>query len=247
MELNKRLSKLREKNNLSIEELSLKLNVKQKKIIQWENGKKNPSLKNIYKLSKLYDVKVNSIIDEDKTIPLLIKYIKYSKVKNILIVLLIVVSISLGYIYCQKNKRREINIYTFTGESDNFKFNNGLIVLSEDNKYIEISGFEPKGKIYIKSMTVNIAFNETIWAAKEYDDDEISIRKWFEKLRFDEYYKEGVSFYNNQKSNSFATYLNKFPNDFKVEINYCTYDYCTVEILDINEVKLNTQNKIKKR
>ena len=223
MELNKKLIKLREKNNYSIEQLSKEINVKESLINKWENGTKIPSIKNINKLSNVYNVKVTSILDEKNIILSLIKYITYYKIQCVIIICLLISSIFFGVLYYNKNKKREINIYTFTGESDNFKFNNGLIVLAEDNKYIEISDFEFKNDINVKSMTINIAFNETLWSAKEYDDDEITINKWFQKVSFDEYYKEDISLYNNQKSNSFAKYLNKFPYDFKVEINYCTY------------------------
>ena len=139
-------------------------------------------------------------------------------------------------------------LYSFKGESDNFLFRDGLIIISDNKKYIEIANFDVKNNIDVKTMSINIAFNESIWAVKDYQQKENeSVREWLNKIKFNEYGKivENELIDTKKRYDSFIKYDTIiFPNDFKVEINYCTKDECTVEILDIESSKLESDNKI---
>lgn len=176
------------------------------------------------------------------------KYYKLQRVNNIqliglfamFIVILILISLMLN-----TDKYEQESIYSFHGEGDIFSFDNGLLIISRDNRYIDISNFKVKDDVDIKSLTINIAFNESIWAVKDYDDEDISLKQWLNNLRISEYGIKGELF-GLKKADSFVKYNNIFPKDFKVEINYCTKDTCTVEILDIEASKLNPDNELHK-
>lgn len=62
------LKKLRIENNLSQEKLGEKLGLSRQSISKWEQGNASPDIENIMKLSKLYNVSVESILngEEDK-------------------------------------------------------------------------------------------------------------------------------------------------------------------------------------
>ena len=246
------LTKLRKKNKLTTSELANKIHVKEKNIIKWEEGRKLPSLYNIKALARLYDVKISKIIDEEILLNLLIKNKKVNIIQIVLIflIILILALILLLPIHFNKYKTSDIKIYSFNGESDNFLFRDGLLMISDDKKYIEISNFDVKNNLDVKSMSINIAFNESIWTVKDYQKKENeSAREWLNKIKFNEYGKivENELIDAKKRDDSFIKYDTIiFPNDFKVEINYCTKDECTVEILDIEASKLESDNKIRK-
>lgn len=66
------LKKLRTENNLSQEKLGEKLGLSRQSVSKWEQGNAAPDIENIVKLSKLYNVSVESILngeDDKKTEP----------------------------------------------------------------------------------------------------------------------------------------------------------------------------------
>lgn len=64
MELNDKLVQLRKKNGLSQLELAEKLNVSRQAISKWEIGTTVPSVDNIKKLSKLYDIPLAYLMND---------------------------------------------------------------------------------------------------------------------------------------------------------------------------------------
>lgn len=251
-EIGIKLSKLRKKNKLTTIELSNKIHVKEKTIIKWEEGRRLPSLYNLKTLAHLYDVKISKIIDEETLLNLLIKNKKVNIIQIGLIILLILILtlVLLFPIHFNNSKPSDIKIYSFKGESDNFLFRDGLIIVSDDKKYIEIANFDVKNDLEVNNISINIAFNESIWAVKDYKKKENeSAREWLNKIKFAEYGKIIRNELIDSKKNddSFIKYDTLiFPNDFKVEVNYCTKVECTVELLDIEATNLESDNKIRK-
>ena len=225
MEFSKYLYELRKKKRLSKKKFAEKLNVKESVINNWENGSKKPNISDMQKISKIFNIKIEELVTSDELIDNINKNRKINLISIIILIILSVILFVIGFLYLESMKYKSISIYSFTGESDNFQFNNGLVVLSRDNKYIELSEFKIKNKLDIKSMTINVAFNESIWAIKEFDSQEDeTVSKWLKNVEFSEYDKDGFMLEKKDKSDSFSKYVTKFPYDFKVEINYCTND-----------------------
>lgn len=241
------LKKYREKNKYTIKDLSLKINVSEKTIKSWENGTLEPSMKHIKKISQLYNVPINTFINGDKMLSDLSKTMHTNLILTGIVFLFIVVILFLCSVVNNIEKYKEMDIYNFKGESENFKFDIGTLIISKNNKYIDLSGFSIKDNIELKSATINIAFNERLWVADEYNDNSISINDWFKNIRYNEYTKRDDLLLNKDKADSFSKYKTNFPYDFKVEVNYCTTDdKCSVEILSIKSEKLETINKVNK-
>lgn len=248
MSLGDKLVKYRKKSKLSIEDVSNKININEKTITSWENGKTIPNNKQIKSLANLYDIDVSELVDASKLIDDL-ENEKKINIFNLVVILILLVGISIvTSLFFHRERYQEMEVYSFKGESENFKFKNGLIVMSRDNKFIDFGKFDIKNNLDIKSATINIAFNETIWTLADYSIEvDGDAKEWFKDLDFTEYVKKARLLENADKQNSFSKYDNKFPNDFKVEVNYCTTsDFCTVEILKINAEKMNTSNITKK-
>ena len=68
LELGKRLTEFRKRNNLSQEELANKLKVSRQSICNWESGESSPSIDYIQDMAKLYNVSIDDLINVNKTI-----------------------------------------------------------------------------------------------------------------------------------------------------------------------------------
>ena len=64
MDLGQRLKNLRKENNLSQQELGDKLGVKYSAVSKWERNENTPPLKIVYKLTKLYDITYDEIMED---------------------------------------------------------------------------------------------------------------------------------------------------------------------------------------
>ena len=66
--LGAKIKKLRKTQNLTEVELAQKLGIKQPSLNRWENGKKNPPLKMLKKLSKIFNVSIDTLVFDEKDI-----------------------------------------------------------------------------------------------------------------------------------------------------------------------------------
>ena len=241
-ELASKLVKYRNKKNLSIEEVCKDLKISSNKLKKWESGISKPSLYNLKRISKLYDISISKLIDENKLVNELILKKRLDYLEFLIIsVLIFLLIFTTSYITNRKtfNNGKDL-IYEFAGEGKNFIFDDGILVINDKTRYIEISDFKLKNNININKMVVNIAFNEKIWKIDEINScgfDECI--NWLNNLAFKEYTYNKVPLHKLEKKNSFISYKDSFPNDFKVEINYCTDKECTVDILDVRAKKIN--------
>ncbi|WP_310883713.1 helix-turn-helix domain-containing protein [Priestia megaterium] len=67
MELGEQLQRLREEKNLSREELAQVMNVSRQAVYKWENNKGHPDIENLIKLSDLYNVTIDELIEGDRS------------------------------------------------------------------------------------------------------------------------------------------------------------------------------------
>lgn len=62
--IGKKITSLRKEKNLSIEELSQKLNIDSKTIVNWEKGDMNPEIEDLVKLSELFDISTDFLLEK---------------------------------------------------------------------------------------------------------------------------------------------------------------------------------------
>ena len=65
MNLNQKISQLRNDNNWSQEELAEKLNVSRQSVSKWESGQAKPDLDKIIALSDIFDVSTDYLLKDD--------------------------------------------------------------------------------------------------------------------------------------------------------------------------------------
>ena len=68
MDFGKKIQELRKKNNLSQEDLAEKLGVARQTISKWELGETSPDLKQSHELSKIFNISLDELTNNEKTI-----------------------------------------------------------------------------------------------------------------------------------------------------------------------------------
>lgn len=103
MEIGKKIMELRKKNNLSQEELAEKVGVARQTISKWELGETSPDIKQAKILSKIFNVSLDELVDNDikniliektsnteKLAELTLKVIKISSIIFTIIILVVI-------------------------------------------------------------------------------------------------------------------------------------------------------------
>ena len=102
MNLGKKLQDLRNKNNISQEDIADKLNVSRQTISNWENSKSYPDILLLIDICKFYNISLDDLIKEDEE---LLKSIKKEKKKNKLFVaicssIILILLLTILYSFC---------------------------------------------------------------------------------------------------------------------------------------------------
>ncbi len=107
--IGKNLQILRKKNSLTQAELAEKLNYSDKAISKWEKGESLPPIEVFYKLSQLYGVSIDNIVNEEKIKPHVIES-SYLRKRYLHITLLSLLAVWLVALVCF------VFIHIFTGK-----------------------------------------------------------------------------------------------------------------------------------
>ncbi len=241
-ETGKIIAKERKKKGLSTSDLARKLKVRESLIKKWEAGTKMPNLFQLKKLTHFFDVKISKLVSDEVLIQSIEKNHRRMWLRIGLGVLLIaLVSVSFYFTYRHFTNHSPDAVYIFKGKSDGFSFEDGIVTISRNKRYISLSKFDCDPTLDINRLTINIAFNNEIWVASEYPSDSSkTVQEWLNKLTIKEY---GDS---NDKLDSFLKHNNDtFIDNMQVEINYCdSADKCTMEIMDLELEELKLNNKV---
>ena len=69
MKTNEKIIKYRKDNNLSQEQLAEKIGVTRQSISKWEAGQSQPSNDNLTELSKVFNISIARLLDDDFILP----------------------------------------------------------------------------------------------------------------------------------------------------------------------------------
>lgn len=241
----------RKEKNMTQEELAERLGVNNRTISRWENGNYMPDLSLLKTLSEELGVSLTELLNgeetrgDDKVNKTLENTIAYSNEKirknkrrflMVILILIIIIFLLLLFFFI-RNYNSNLS-YTFKGESDNFFFDNGLVTFSKDKGYIQMSNFKIKDGFNtdkVSSFKMEILFDNEVWADIYWDNnDKESLDEVFKTMRFGE-----VASFNQDCSvgcttDSFSrSNKDDFPNNLKVQINYCFDDGCKNEVMKI--------------
>ena len=181
---------LRERNNLTQEELTKKVPVTREAVSKWETGRRIPDIETLIILSNIFNVSIESLLSGEESnnavVNLYKDNIKLHKKVGILLLVTILIIITF-LIYYFFNNYNSFKFYNLTGGNDNFILENSFMFVSKEKFFISIP----------KVSSIN--------------SDEINYRKVYyldniiNNLYIDIYYADNI---DTVKINLFLTYSN---------------------------------------
>lgn len=151
------IRELREKENMSQDQLADILYVDRSLISKWENGRLSPDIKYLQKLCKIFKVELTELIsgelidknNESELKNNLFDYLasensKYKKVKftaiaSLTITILAIFAFLIYYFFQTYNTTRTYRLY---GENNEYTIDNGLLVITREYSYLLFSDLE---------------------------------------------------------------------------------------------------------
>jgi len=257
----------RKKKNLTQQDLADMLYVSANAVSKWERGICLPDVTTFDKIAEVLGISVAELVMGEKISKkdskiyddILINNMKDNKrkikKKNIIIISLVsfilisILSILIIFFY---NNYNNITVFSFSGNSNNFEFSNSSIVFSKKKGMIEIANFKLSSDSElnindIDDISISIYFNDKLWASDKYNQEEDKyISKW---LSEGAYFYEGPSYEclsggkNCNKGIFEKIKKSEFPNNLKIEIDYCIDSECKQEEFEIVAIQI-AENKL---
>lgn len=237
--IGKFIAEMRNKKNLTQQELAEKINVTNKAISKWENGRGLPDYSCLNNLCKALDVSINELLSgelnkKEKNDGVgVIEYIGYKEKKHfrnnliaiIFSILVLVICVLLVYFI---NSYKKINAYTLNGTSENFTFENGLLVTSNIKTIMHYGNLRTNtiDQKDILSVSLTVKIDDEFYFISSYRNNEI----------VEEDYGYGEYFSKDK--------ISHIPNDLYLLIFYRKDNGVITEELKINNEKILINDKI---
>lgn len=164
--IGKFLQKLRTEKGYSQEKVAEILFVTRQVISKWERGKSLPSYEMLVSLCKLYDVSANEILaaeksskeNEEKIQNVSVEVLQDGRIRlkkaciifSIIISGLIITFLSYYFI----STYNKMKVYVFSGESDSFYLNNGVMMMSNEQIYFYFGNITSKNNTTIEQLEI---------------------------------------------------------------------------------------------
>ena len=253
------IKQLRLERNLSQYQLADMIPITRQAVSKWERGVSVADSLTLIKLSEIFGVTVDEILtgerknkdtsDKMKEVTLSIvdeNISKGKKIRKILIInLVIIVLLALLFLtYYFFNSYNSMKFYSISGESENFKQSNGILIVSKKKIYFQSGKIDYNENIKIKEIKLFYSLNNKdhfIYSTKDtnffiidyygynslfsYKDIDKIIKKLYLEIVYDDNKKEKINLnIKNNFSNSnllffdFSNLLNnvKFKNNAKL-------------------------------
>lgn len=224
MNIGKHLKTLREKNNLTQEQLADKLFVSRSNVSKWERNISLPDAETLLELSKIFNVSVDDILlgnNKNDSSGVLNIYKQIEKQKKVMLIICVssIIIILLFLIYYFLSFYNSTKIFLVNGYGNESYFNNGIIIYTKEKEYLSLGKINSKKDILRMKLVVSINNEENIIYETTSDEifllesrgyNELELSKILlnkNKLNLYIYYCDGT--YENIKLNLRLDYSNK--------------------------------------
>ena len=224
MNIGKHLKTLREKNNLTQEQLADKLFVSRSNVSKCERNISLPDAETLLELSKIFNVSVDDILlgnDKNDSSGVLNIYKQIEKQKKVMLIICVssIIIILLFLIYYFLSFYNSNKIFLVNGYGNESYFNNGIIIYTKEKEYLSLGKINSKKDILRMKLVVSINNEENIIYETTSDEifllesrgyNELELSKILlnkNKLNLYIYYCDGT--YENIKLNLRLDYSNK--------------------------------------
>ena len=245
------LKKLRLDKKLTQDELANLIYVDRTAISKWECGKSIPDYDSLTRLSNVFDISINEIIEGKLIVNIKKRKLKHNKIIVIIIMFSLAIVLLFLILYFILNYKKTI-IYNINAESKNCEIKNGLLVYTNEESYFYLGNIDCNKNI----EKIEIYFKETDKDLILIDSQESDSILLFESNGYNEYeinkfkYKNNnvyvkIYFDNNEeliKLDFQKDYINKSLLPFKV--NSISDDYLPSEKGKINDDILKLKEKL---
>ena len=245
------LKKLRLDKKLTQDELANLIYVDRTAISKWECGKSIPDYDSLTRLSNVFDISINEIIEGKLIVNIKKRKLKHNKIIVIIIMFSLAIVLLFLILYFILNYKKTI-IYNINAESKNCEIKNGLLVYTNEKSYFSLGNIDCNKNI----EKIEIYFKETDKDLILIDSQESDSILLFESNGYNEYeinkfkYKNNnvyvkIYFDNNEeliKLDFQKDYINKSLLPFKV--NSISDDYLPSEKGKINDDILKLKEKL---
>ncbi len=245
------LKKLRLDKKLTQDELANLIYVDRTAISKWECGKSIPDYDSLTRLSNVFDISINEIIEGKLIVNIKKRKLKHNKIIVIIIMFSLAILLLFLILYFILNYKKTI-IYNINAESKNCEIKNGLLVYTNEKSYFSLGNIDCNKNI----EKIEIYFKETDKDLILIDSQESDSILLFESNGYNEYeinkfkYKNNnvyvkIYFDNNEeliKLDFQKDYVNKSLLPFKV--NSISDDYLPSEKGKINDDILKLKEKL---
>lgn len=235
--IGKFISDLRKEKKLTQMELANRVGVSNKAVSKWETGKSIPDFGVFENLCKEFDISVNELLNGErnkKGNDGIKEYLVYKEKQNknwnytlLLISFLIIVIIFFSFYFI--NSYKKYNVYKLQGENVNFKYDGGLLYLSNVDTIFQ------KGNVEILSNEIKDVY-EMIFAIKKDD-------KYYRVTNLQdagEISAQGYG-YDDEISSASLKYL---PSDLYLLVYYSEGGDVVVDEIKIVSQNISTNNKL---
>ena len=132
---------LRERNNLTQEELAKKVPVTREAVSKWETGRRIPDIETLIILSKIFNLSIESLLSGEESNNAVVNLYKdniklHKKVGILLLVTILIIITFLIYFFF--NNYNSFKFYNLTGGNDNFILENSVMFVSKEKLFISI-------------------------------------------------------------------------------------------------------------
>ncbi len=161
MQIGNKIMNLRKNNNLSQEELAEKVGVSRQTISKWELNETSPDLKQAKKLSEIFNISLDELVDNDIKNILIEKtsnteklagiIIKILKVIGILFIIFLVINIIAFVLFNFVRKEPESSVIKEATLNCSIGNNDYLITIGSDS-YFNCSNCDKKMQVYLRDI-----------------------------------------------------------------------------------------------
>lgn len=180
MQIGNKIMNLRKNNNLSQEELAEKVGVSRQTISKWELNETSPDLKQAKKLSEIFNISLDELVDNDIKNILIEKtsnteklagiIIKILKVIGILFIIFLVINIIAFVLFNFVRKEPESSVIKEATLNCSIGNNDYLITIGSDS-YFNCSNCDKKMQVYLRDIIDWANLEHSVENIEEYFKD----------------------------------------------------------------------------
>ena len=254
------IKKLRMDNGLTQEELAQKIPIDRTAVSKWERGITMPDSSSLLRLSDIFNVTINDLLngdyvnknDEKVIVNLYEANYKNKKIIKIILFLLILLVISFLFIYFIFSFKKT-RLYKVNGQSENYEVNDGFLIYTNEVYYFYLGDLINKNNKNIDKVELLLENNNNSEVVYGGDYINVLLTDFYGYDEYDliNFVKKGYSvilkiYFEDNEENIKLNFLNDYINNYFIpKKRVKSYSIKTKDDIKVNETIETLISKIK--